>query len=256
MTDAALAHHLDRSILIHAPRPTVFSFLTDSSRWAQWWGAGSTIDPQVGGKVYIRYPNGIEAGGRILDIAPPERVVFSYGFNSGVPMPLEASRVTMSFDEESGSTRVRLRHEFAESSVREDFVQGWRYQLSLFANIVTSLVHEGAVGKVDTWFAAWAEPDGAAREAMLASVALPSVQFRDPYSCVDGFPELLPHIAAAQRFMPGMKLTREGDVRHCQGTVLANWVAAGPDGAVRGKGTNVFAMAPDGRIQSATGLWG
>ena len=91
---------------------------------------------------------------------------------------------------------------------------------------------------------------------MLASVALPTVQFRDQFSCVDGFPELLPHIAAAQRFMPGMKLTREGEVRQCQGIVLANWTAVGPDGAARGKGTNVFHMAPDGRIESATGLWG
>ncbi len=256
MTDAALPHALDRSILIHAPRATVFSFLTDSSRWATWWGAGSTIDPKVGGTVYIRHPNGIEAGGRILDIAAPERVVFSYGFNSGKPMALEASRVTMSFDEEAGSTRVRLHHEFAEAPVRDEHVQGWRFQFSLFANVVTALVHAGAAEKVDTWFGAWAEPDAARREAMLASVALPTVQFRDQFSCVDGFPELLPHIAAAQRFMPGMKLMREGDVRQCQGIVLANWTAVGPDGAARGKGTNVFQMAANGLIASATGLWG
>ena len=74
--------------------------------------------------------------------------------------------------------------------------------MSLFANIVTALVHEGAADKVDTWFGAWAEPDAASREAMLASVAVPSIQFRDQYSCVDGLTELLPHIAAAQRFMP------------------------------------------------------
>lgn len=256
MTDPTLPHRLDRSILIHAPRETVFSFLTDSSRWAKWWGAGSTIDPQVGGKVYIRHPNGIEAGGRVLSIAPPERVVFSYGFNSGVPMPLESSRVTMSFDDEKGSTWVRLRHEFAETQVRDEHVQGWRFQLSLFANVVAALVNAGAAEKVDTWFAAWAEPDSAAREAMLASVASSSVQFRDQYSCLDGMSDLLPHIAAAQRFMPGMRLTRTGDVRHCQGTVLADWSAAGPDGKAMGKGTNVFQMAPDGKIQSATGLWG
>jgi uncharacterized protein YndB with AHSA1/START domain len=255
MTDTALPHHLDRSLLIHAPRATVFSFLTDSSRWAKWWGAGSTIDPQVGGTVYIRHPNGIEAGGRILEISVPERVVFSYGFNSGHPMPLEASRVTMSFDDEAGSTRVRLHHEFAEAQARDEHVQGWRYQLSLFANVVTGLVHADAAGKVDTWFGAWAEPDAATREAMLASVAVPAVQFRDQFSCVDGLSELLPHIAAAQRFMPGLKLTREGDVRQCQGTVLADWKAVGADGQPRGKGTNVFQMAADGKIQAATGLW-
>lgn len=256
MTDNVLPHRLDRSILIHAPRSTVFSFLTDSSRWAKWWGAGSSIDPQVGGKVYIRHPNGIEAGGRILAITPPDQVVFSYGFNSGNPLPLEASRVTMSFDEEAGGTRVRLLHEFAEAGPRDEHVQGWRYQFSLFANVVTAVVNEGAADKVDAWFAAWAEPDAAAREAMLLSVALPSVQFRDQFSCVDGLAELMPHIGAAQRFMPGLRLAREGNVRHCQGVVLADWKATGPDGQPRGKGTNVFQMSADGRIASATGLWG
>jgi hypothetical protein len=55
--------------------------------------------------------------------------------------------------------------------------------------------------------------------------------------------------------MPGLKLTREGDVRQCQGTVLADWKAVGADGQPRGKGTNVFQMAADGKIQAATGLW-
>jgi hypothetical protein len=35
-----------------------------------------------------------------------------------------------------------------------------------------------------------------------------------------------------------------------------NWTIAGPDGAARGKGTNVFELAPDGRIARVTGIWG
>jgi len=256
MTDSALPYTLDRSILIHAPQAVVFSFLTESERWAKWWGAGSTIDPKVGGTVYICHPGGVEAGGKILDIEPPSRVVFSYGFKSGKPLPLEASRVTMWFDDEGGSTRVRLHHELPDEAVRDEHVQGWRYQLSLFANVVTSLVHAGVAEKVDTWFEAWAEPDAIKREAMLTSVALPTVQFRDQFSCVDGIGELMPHLGAAQKFMPGLKLSRDGNVRQCQGTVLVNWKATGADGQVRGAGTNVFLMSPDGRIASATGLWG
>ncbi len=256
MTAAPLPFALDRSILIGAPRATVFSFFTDSSRWATWWGAGSTIDPVVGGQVYIRHPNGIEAGGTVLEIEAPRRIVFSYGFASGVPMPLGASRVTISCESEAGATRVTLHHALATEAARDEHIQGWRYQLSLFANVVAGVVHSGAADKVDTWFAAWAEPDAAAREAMLSDVAVSEVQFRDQYSCVDGMAELLPHIAAAQRFMPGLRLKRDGDVRHCQGTVVANWTAVASDGTPRGRGTNVFQMSPDGRISAAVGLWG
>jgi hypothetical protein len=52
-----------------------------------------------------------------------------------------------------------------------------------------------------------------------------------------------------------MVLERSGEVRHCQGTAVADWVATGPDGAARGRGTNVFDLAPDGRIARVVGLW-
>ena len=44
-----LPHSLDRTVTIQAPPETVFRFFQDSARWARWWGAGSTIDPKVGG---------------------------------------------------------------------------------------------------------------------------------------------------------------------------------------------------------------
>ncbi len=45
-----LPYSMDRSILIQADADTVFSFFTDSARWAVWWGAGSTIEPRVGSR--------------------------------------------------------------------------------------------------------------------------------------------------------------------------------------------------------------
>ena len=35
------------------------------------------------------------------------------------------------------------------------------------------------------------------------------------------------HLAAVHKFMPGMRLERRGDIRHCQSHVLADWVAGG-----------------------------
>ncbi len=146
-------------------------------------------------------------------------------------------------------------HAFADAAVRDEHIQGWRYQLSVFANVVADEIHHDAGSLADAWFAAWAEPDGTARAAALAAIAAAAVRMRDRFSCVEGLDELTQHIAAAQRFMPGMRIVRNGDVRHCQGTVLAEWTASGPDGAPRGQGTNVFNLGPDGRIESVTGFW-
>jgi len=251
----AMPHRLDRSIIISATRDTVFNYFTDSTRWARWWGQGSTIDARVGGPVQIVHPGGIAVSGEILEIDPPARLVFTYGYVSGTPMPVGASVVTIQLEDDREGTRLNLSHVFADENVRNEMVQGWRFQLSLFGNLVANDLHAGASTAVDGWFAAWSEPDTAKREALLDRLATEEIRFRDRFSLIDGLSDLRPHLAAVHRFMPGMRLEREGDVRHCQGTVLADWVARGTDGAERGRGTNVFAIGHHGRIESVTGFW-
>lgn len=91
-----LPHHLDRSVSIRARRATVFSFFTDSARFASWWGQGSTIDARPGGAVVIRYPNGVVARGEVLEVRPPDRIVFTFGYDGDdKPIAPGSSRVTV-----------------------------------------------------------------------------------------------------------------------------------------------------------------
>lgn len=249
-----LLESLERTVVIRATREAVFRFFTDDHRWAAWWGPGSTIDARPGGRVFIRYPNGVEAAGDVVEILSPERLVFTYGFASGKPMPPGSSRVTIVLDTHEEGTRLRLRHEFSEAAARDAHVQGWRYQLSVFANVVADEVNAGAADTVDAWFSAWAVANDQDRERALSKAVGPNVQFRDRFSLVDGLQDLVPHIGAAQRFMPGIRLQRKGNIRHCQGTVLADWVAVTADGQERMTGANVFVLGRDGRITSVTGF--
>src|SRR5205823_3575693 len=70
----SLPHHLDRTIVVEAPQPAVFRYFTDSERWAAWWGQGSTIDARPGGRVFIRYANGVEAAGEVVEVDAPSRI--------------------------------------------------------------------------------------------------------------------------------------------------------------------------------------
>ena len=246
---------VERDVTIRATPETVFRFFTNSEYWARWWGAGSTIDPRAGGQVLIRFPGDNEASGEVLEIEPHERLVFTYGYSNGQLIPPGGSRVTIVLEEIADGTRVRLTHDVADAAAREPHIQGWRFEMALFSVAVADVVNAGAAAVVDTWFEAWSHPDTGATERMLSEVAAPTVTFRDRFSNIASIGDLLPHLAAARQFMPGISLKRVGDVRHCQGTALADWVAMASDGAERSRGTNVFVFGPTGKIESVTGLW-
>ena len=249
-----LPYAVKREILIEADRETVFGFFTDSARWASWWGEGSTVEPRPGGALRIRHSNGFESVGEVLELVAPERFVFTFSLQGAQPVPAEESRVTIRLEPQADGTMLRLTHEVADSVTRDLLVQGWRFHFSLFANAVANYVNAGAPDVIDAWFAVWTEPDAAAREATLGRIAARKIRFRDRYSRLDGIDEIVAHTGAAQRFMPGIGLERKGNIRHCQGTVLADWVARSSDGHEKMRGTSVFLLGPGLKIDSVTSV--
>jgi len=251
-----LPFKVERSIWIAAPADLVFRYFTDSARFASWWGRGSAIDARPGGEVVIHYPGGVIARGQVVSLEPPKRIVFTYGYDDPAkPIRPGESRVTVTLDEERKGTRLRLRHDIADATTRDSHAPGWRYQLSLFANIVTREAHGGAAELADRWFAVWNEPDAARRRAELESFVEPDVVFHDGFACVESRDDLLAHIEASRMFMPGMILARNGDPGFCQGAALVEWIVRGPDGAEQGRGANVFVFSGAGTIAGATGFW-
>jgi hypothetical protein len=143
-------------------------------------------------------PRRTEVAGEVVEIVPPSHIVFTYGFVKGTPIAPGESRVTIRLEPAPRGTRLHLVHAFADAPVRDQHVQGWRYQLSLFANVVTDEIHRDAAELVDAWFTAWAEPDASTRTATLSAIASADVRMRDRFSSVDGVAELTAHIGAAQ----------------------------------------------------------
>jgi uncharacterized protein YndB with AHSA1/START domain len=246
-----------RELVIRAPRTTVFRYFTDSERWAKWWGSGSTIDGRAGGAVKIVYPGATVASGEVLEIRPPERIVFSYGYEgAGKPIAPGASRVTIQLAEHALGTKLTFLHEVADGPTRDHHLQGWRYQLAVFANVVANEAHAGAAAQADRWFAAWNEADAGARSRAFAALVAKDVLFTDAYSCTRGLDDLDAHVSGAKVHMPGITLARAGEPRHCQGTALVDWIAKKGDGSQLSKGTSVFEFTADGRIARVVGFWG
>jgi uncharacterized protein YndB with AHSA1/START domain len=251
-----LEHSLVRTVLISATRATVFRYFTDEKRFADWWGAGSSIEGRPGGKVRIRYPNGVAVSGEVLEVTADERVVFTYGYDDpGKPIPPGGSRVSVTLEDRPGGTLLTLRHEFAEAATRDAHVAGWGYQLALFANVAAREQHAGLAALVDRYFAVWNEPDASRRAEGLRAVATDDVVFKDAFGCVAGREDLLAHVAAVQIHMPGARLSRDGEPRQCQGTAIVDWVTTSAEGQARGRGSNVFTLSPSGLIAGVVGFW-
>ena len=190
----ALPRRLDRTVVVRARPATVFEFFSNAGDWASWWGAGSSIDARPGGRVLIRYPNGIEVAGEVVEIQPPEHIVFTYGYVSGSPIPVGGSRVTIRLAPHPSGTLVRLTHEFADEQVRDQHVQGWRFQLSLFANAVANKHHTAAAATIDRWFHAWSDANADTRERTLGEIVTRDIAFRTGSALV-GSDDIKAHLA-------------------------------------------------------------
>jgi uncharacterized protein YndB with AHSA1/START domain len=246
---------LERAVLIRARRATVFRYFTDSERFARWWGAGSRIEPRPGGEVYICYPGGVIARGNVLAIEDGKSIVFTYGYEDPrKPIAPGGSRVTVTLRDDPSGTLVELRHDVHDAKTRDEHDPGWRFQLALFANVVTREQHEQFPELLANWFAAWSEADAGARRSLFEKCTTASVSFSDQYACLAGREELVQHVDAARRHLPGVALAAEGEPRHCQGTVLVDWVAAAHDGKPVMRGTNVFSLDAASSIERVVGL--
>ncbi len=258
---SALLHRLKRSVLINAERSTVFSFFTDSALFASWWGKGSTIEARPGGRVVIRYPNAVVALGTVEAVVPDRSIVFTYGYEDPQGAQLRghgiepgASRVSVTLRDSENGTVVDLEHEFETPAQRDLHDAGWRFQLSMFANVAALHQHAAASARIDGWFAAWNETRDPERLESLRALAEPTVRFRDGFAAIAGVEELSAHIGAIHMHMPGASLQRVGEARQCQGALLVDWIASGADGRPAGRGTNYVSFSPRGQVQDVIGF--
>lgn len=250
-----LSHSLERTLVVPARADVLFSYFSETPRWAAWWGAGSSIEARAGGTMHIRHPNGVEVGGGVVECLPPSRIVFTYGYPGGAPIPAGGSRVTVTITPTGEGARLVLRHDLADEHTRDELVQGWRFHLSVLANLLGTGAAAQAESVVDGWFSVWSEPDATVRNQALDALVSAGVRFEDRFSRLAGIEDVRAHLGAVHRFMPGLRMERSGPVRQCQWHLLADWVARGADGTERGRGTNLFVIDQDGRIGTVTGFW-
>jgi uncharacterized protein YndB with AHSA1/START domain len=71
---------LEVAVHIAASPETVFPYFTDPDRYVEWMGDRATVDPVPGGPYRVRVRGGVEAAGEFVEVDPPKRIVFTWGW--------------------------------------------------------------------------------------------------------------------------------------------------------------------------------
>jgi uncharacterized protein YndB with AHSA1/START domain len=128
---------VEREVRIAARPETVFDFFVDPEKMTRWKGRQAELDACPGGIYRVELSDRDIARGEYLEIDPPRRVVFSWGWEgqeSGEhAVPPGSSRVEVELSPEGDGTLVRLRHLDLPAEAREIHGQGWDLYLGRLA---------------------------------------------------------------------------------------------------------------------------
>jgi len=138
-----------REIHIRATPETVFEFFTDARRLTRWLASEATLDPRPGGVCHQEHAREDGSGGsyhmrgEFVEVSPPERVVFTWGFTDpDVGVPPGSSVVDVTLTPDGGGTRLRLEHRDLPAAAIDSHADGWTGMLERLATAVMSTATE------------------------------------------------------------------------------------------------------------------
>ena len=125
---------LRHEVLIAAPREVVFPYFTDPARMTSWMGVAALLDPRPGGTFRVDANGRDVVVGEYVEVDPPRRVVFTWGFEGSSPaVQPAASRVEVTLERNGDGTRVVLLHHGLPEGMRAAHDEGWKHYLARLA---------------------------------------------------------------------------------------------------------------------------
>jgi uncharacterized protein YndB with AHSA1/START domain len=121
---------------IAAPPEAVFPFLVEPERMMRWIGTDARLTPTPGGEFWLNMNDTDIAVGTFTEIDPPNRVVFTWGWQGSDDVPPGSSTVSIDLTVDGSDTIVELRHSDLPDGLRARHHDGWGNFLALLAEQV------------------------------------------------------------------------------------------------------------------------
>jgi uncharacterized protein YndB with AHSA1/START domain len=129
---------LEREVAIAATPETVWEFLVDPEKATRWMGQTCTLDARPGGVYRCDVIPGHSASGEFVEIDPPHRLVFTWGWEPGVegPNPVSpgSSKIEIELTPDGDGTRLRFTHrDLPSAEAADSHGHGWDHYLERLA---------------------------------------------------------------------------------------------------------------------------
>jgi uncharacterized protein YndB with AHSA1/START domain len=130
-----VAHDLVVERRVSVPPEKVFTYFTDARKWIAWQGTEAELELEPGGIWRVNVTGDGFASGRVVEVVANERIVFTWGWEEGPPVPPGSTTVTIELVPEEGGTLIRLTHRDLPPEQIDIHRYGWEHYVPRLAAV-------------------------------------------------------------------------------------------------------------------------
>lgn len=130
------ARTVEQTVRIEATPEKVWGYWTSSEGMSAWWGKAAALDARPGGACVVEMEQGPVMRGEFVEVVPHQRLVFTFGWEGGMPeVPPGSTRVEVTLAPDGDGTVLTLRHTGLPAAQADEHAHGWGHFLGVLAEV-------------------------------------------------------------------------------------------------------------------------